>query len=45
MQTALRKKAFPGEPEGTQPGPAASAALLAGLLLPGETRHGALVAA
>ncbi|MDB5366983.1 MAG: putative dependent oxidoreductase [Rhodospirillales bacterium] len=45
MSTALRRKAFPGEPDGTQVPPSARADALADLLLPTEHRHGERVTA
>lgn len=45
MSTSLRRKAFPGEPEGTQPAPETRADALADLLLPTEHRQGERIAA
>jgi NAD(P)-dependent dehydrogenase (short-subunit alcohol dehydrogenase family) len=45
MSTNLRRKAFPGEADGTQPQPQERADALADLLLPTEHRHGERIAA
>jgi NAD(P)-dependent dehydrogenase (short-subunit alcohol dehydrogenase family) len=45
MSTNLRRKAFPGEADGTQVAPEARADALADLLLPTEHRHGERIAA
>jgi NAD(P)-dependent dehydrogenase (short-subunit alcohol dehydrogenase family) len=43
VATRLRASAMPGEDPATLPRPADVAPMLAGLCLPGETRHGAIV--
>jgi NAD(P)-dependent dehydrogenase (short-subunit alcohol dehydrogenase family) len=43
MRTRLRATAFPGEEPASVPGPGMAAVVLAGLCLPGETRHAEIV--
>jgi len=43
MRTRLRAAAFPGEDPASVPLPEAAAAVLAGLCLPDQARHGEVV--